>query len=112
MPKAMMLVFSNAVSDDREADYNEWYDGTHVPDILKVPGINTATRFKIVDSPAPGAELPGRYLAIYEVEAGDLNEITENLGKAFVNGELPMSDVIEVGPIIFFQQVSETQTAG
>ena len=109
MPKAVMLVFSDPADPAREAAYNEWYDGTHVPDVLKVAGITSATRFKLssVDTGAPA--LPGGYLAVYEVEADDLADIPTNLAKAFVAGELPISDVIKVGPQVIFEQVSATQ---
>ena len=111
MPKAVMLMFTSPSSPAAEAEYNEWYTSTHVPDVLKVPGIKSATRYKLAESPAPGAAMPTNYLAVYEVEADDLNEITEGLGKAFVNGELPMSDTLQAGPMIFFEQISDTQTS-
>jgi hypothetical protein len=44
-----------------EEEFNDWYDLEHVPQMLAVPGIDTATRFVAVDG------WP-RYLAIYDLE--------------------------------------------
>jgi hypothetical protein len=45
----------------QEEEWNRWYDGQHVPDLLSVPGFVSAVRFRERNS-------EGRYLALYEVE--------------------------------------------
>jgi len=111
MPKAVMLVFTDPSSPDVEDEFNDWYDSTHLPDIFKAaPGIKSATRYRLAESPAPGAEMPNRHLAIYEVEADDLNQVITDMGEAFVRGEMPMSDTLSVGPIVFFEQITERLT--
>ena len=109
MPKAIMLVFADPSDPAREAEFNEWYDGTHVKDVLKVPGIQTCTRYKLSTTETGAPPMPGSYMAVYELDAENLDDIPAGLGKAFVAGELPMSDVIKVGPQIIFEQVSATQ---
>lgn len=37
MQKYTLVILSNAIAD-REPQYNDWYDGQHLPDVLKVPG--------------------------------------------------------------------------
>jgi hypothetical protein len=54
--------------------------------------------------------MPNRHLAVYEVEADDLNQVITDMGAAFGRGEMPMSDTLAVGPIVFFEQISERQT--
>jgi hypothetical protein len=111
MPKAVMLVFTDPSSPDVEDEYNAWYDSAHIPDIFKAaPGIKSATRYRLAESPAPGVEMPNRHLAIYEVEADDLNQVIADMGAAFGRGEMPMSDALSVGPIVFFEQISERFT--
>jgi hypothetical protein len=34
MPKHLMLVLTNPV-EGKDAEYNEWYTNTHLPDILR-----------------------------------------------------------------------------
>jgi len=68
MARAIVLVFTNCADPAREQEFNEWYDNTHVPDILETPGFVGATRYELVGDPGPGQ---GKYLAIYQVETDD-----------------------------------------
>ena len=101
MPKGKMLVWSNPASAEREAEYNKWYDSVHVPDVLKLDGINAATRYKVSGT----ADTPGQYLAIYEVQAASFDDIMTALGTAFADGSMPMSDCIAPGPLYFVEEV-------
>ncbi len=49
---------------ERDAEFNEWYNNTHVPMVLKAPGVIGATRYKAL---TPTTAQPTS-LAIYEVE--------------------------------------------
>jgi hypothetical protein len=111
MPKAVMLVFTDPSSPDVEDEYNAWYENTHLADVFKAAsGVKAATRYRLAESPGPGAEMPSRHLAVYEVEADDLNQVVADMGAAFTRGEMPMSDTLAVGPIVFFEQISERHT--
>jgi hypothetical protein len=46
MEKHLFVVFTNAV-EGQEDIYNEWYTDVHLKDVLKVPGIVAAQRFKL-----------------------------------------------------------------
>lgn len=67
MPKTLLVVATNC-PQGKEAEFNDWYTNTHVPDILQLPGFVAATRYQILGEPRQGQ---GRFLAIYEVEAED-----------------------------------------
>jgi hypothetical protein len=69
------LVFSNA-AEGRDADYNEWYDHRHVPEVLGgAPGYVAAQRYRCSEHQRSTAiPCPWRYLAIYELETEDLQE--------------------------------------
>jgi len=54
----------------REAEYHDWYNNMHIPDILKTPGFVRATRYEI-KAPRDGR---GRFLAVYEIETDDIAE--------------------------------------
>jgi len=52
----------------QDAEYNHWYDETHLRDVVDVPGFVAAQRFKIDDAP----DFSGyRYLSIYDIESDD-----------------------------------------
>jgi len=69
MPKTIVLVFTNCADPAREREFNDWYDNTHVPDVLETPDFVSCTRYEMVGDPGPGQ---GKFLAVYEVESDDL----------------------------------------
>jgi len=69
MAKTTVLVFTNCADPAREKEFNEWYDNTHVPDVLETPGFVGCTRYELIGDPGPGQ---GKFLAVYEVESDDL----------------------------------------
>lgn len=48
----------------REKEFNHWYDNTHLPHVLELPGVIGATRYERVGSER---HYP-TYLSVYEVE--------------------------------------------
>lgn len=91
MAKGIMYVESMPSSPDRLDEYHAWYDETHLRDVVGVEGIVSARRF------APVAD-DGPFVAIYELEADDLQAVLTSLVEAFGRGEVPMSDAIEMDP--------------
>lgn len=53
----------------REAEYHDWYNNMHIPDILQTPGFVSARRYEIRE-PRDGR---GKYLAVYEIETDDID---------------------------------------
>jgi hypothetical protein len=59
-----------------EHEYNDWYDNTHLAEVVATKGFVAAQRFRFVGAGVVGTDddpAPCSYLAIYEVE-GDLAE--------------------------------------
>ena len=57
-----VLLVLNDVVDAAEDEFNRWYQQQHVPERLRVPGFNTARRYRAVDAqPA--------YMAVYECDS-------------------------------------------
>jgi len=99
-----------------EDAYNEWYDNVHLADVLKLAGYTAARRFKPVPSPE-GVDTSGgvnwSYLALYEVEADDLQAAHANLLSAAENGELPLTEALrmEPAPIVqMYEQISQLES--
>ena len=78
--KGILLVMSDATPGEDDA-YNAWYDDAHLADVLNVPGIVAARRFAAVPS-VHGELPPAPYLAIYEIDADDLDEVQRALSVA------------------------------
>ena len=67
--RLLYIVLTNATPGDDDV-FNHWYNHTHLPDVLAVPGFVAAQRFRLIDHPAL-RPYPYRYLAICEVAAGE-----------------------------------------
>ena len=100
MPKAILVVQSRPSSSEREAEYNDWYSNTHVPDILKVPGFTGARRFKLSDkTPMPPDPSVPTYLAIYEIDSDDPGAVVLDMITRAGDGRIGMSDVLQMDPL-------------
>jgi hypothetical protein len=49
MARHTFVVFTNP-TEGQEDEYNDWYDNTHLSDVLKVEGFVAAQRFKLADT--------------------------------------------------------------
>lgn len=99
MAKGKLIVFNEPKSPEDEAEYNAWYDGDHLPQILAhVPAITGAQRYRIM--PGQDLSLRGspRYLAIYDIEADDVMDGLRQLGQATQEGKVVMTDKIRSDP--------------
>jgi len=77
MERWLIVVQANCTDPTREKEFHDWYDNTHIPDVLNVPGIVRVTRFENV---TPGEQV-SKFLTLLEVEADDVWEVTTALQK-------------------------------
>jgi hypothetical protein len=94
VPKGLLLVQSAPSDPAREDEYNDWYAGKHMPEVVAIAGVVSARRYKIVGRKG---EAPA-YLAIYDLEADDVRAPLRELGARVASGEIEMSDVIQQDP--------------
>jgi len=100
-----MLVFSSPLDAAAEEEYNRWYSEKHLPDLMNVPGVISATRYKLAHEveTLPGIiGNPQGYLAVYEIEgetAQDLSRFAQNLRKALEDGVADMSPTLSMTDI-------------
>ena len=80
-----MLVFSNP-AEGKEAEFNAWYEGTHIPEMLGTPGVVAAQRYEtahVEGFPTP----PQKYLAVYELD-GDLATVFAAINERGASGAI------------------------
>jgi hypothetical protein len=94
-----MVVESSPVDPDREAEYNEWYSGRHIPEICAITGFVGARRYKVrgAEGSKSGAPKPS-YLAIYELEADDLDTPLQELASRSADGRMAKTDALRLSP--------------
>jgi hypothetical protein len=97
MAKGLLVVQSSPAGPDREDEYNKWYDETHIPQILTIPGVVSARRYRLHDG-FPTAPSTRGYLAIYEIEADDLAAPMKELGARSADGRSTTTDAVQADP--------------
>jgi hypothetical protein len=111
MSRYRFVVLSNPVAG-REDEFNEWYDKHHLHEILAIPGMSSAQRFRLSESSTPvGAEQPYRYLALYEIETDDLGAVIGGLSDP--SGRV-RSDAVDLGRTAawIFEEIGVAQVPG
>jgi hypothetical protein len=68
-----LLVFRIEVAAGQEEAFNRWYDDVHLPDVLEVDGVSSASRYRLSSG-------EGTYITVYRVD-GDPAEVLGALGE-------------------------------
>ncbi len=106
MGKFILVVQSNATTG-ADDEYNDWYNNTHLGEVLQINGFTAAQRFAAKGDPIAGSS-SHRYLAIYEMETDDPQAALDALGAAVREGSIHMSDAIDTSGVsaVLFEPIS------
>ncbi|RYE52896.1 MAG: hypothetical protein EOP18_09985 [Rhizobiaceae bacterium] len=114
MGRYSWFVFTNCTPGD-DAEFNDWYDNVHVPDLLKVPGVVACSRSSLA---APqmgnadgtlfmcGTEEIGakyQYVACYSIESDDPRAVLEDILSRSGTEDMLMTDTLADAYTILFQ---------
>lgn len=103
MTRWIVAIESNCADPAREDAFNTWYNETHLPDVLETPEIVQAIRYEALN-PAEGQ---GKYLAVYVIDADDLQAVVQatmaNVEKKAAQGR--MSELLEMGTSRSYRQI-------
>jgi hypothetical protein len=108
MPRYAYVIFSSAVQG-QEAEYNRWYSGQHVGDVLRVPGVLAGQRFKLAQ---PDAGAPGPYLAVYEIESDDVQQTLAQIASRAGTPDMPVSPAFDLTSVtaLVYEAITERST--
>lgn len=95
MAQYFFVVFTDAVPG-KEEEFNAWYDQQHLADVLRVPGFVAARRFKLAQ---PHSDLPGRYLALYEIETDAPQAALAELMSRGGTAQMVMSEAMDMSKV-------------
>jgi hypothetical protein len=111
MPKCKLVVMTEPVAG-REDEYNEWYTHQHLADVVAVPGFRSAQRFKLTD--AMGFDHPNRYLAIYEIDSDNPQEVLAEMFRRRGTPAMVVSDSLDLSKasVGLFEPCSPVVEAG
>jgi hypothetical protein len=103
MTERMFFVFSNP-TEGNDAEYNQWYDNTHLGEVVAVPNVTAAQRYTLDEIELPEAEggpapAPAhRYLAIYEVD-GDPEVVMKDFMGRMAGGDMTVSPTLDMASV-------------
>ena len=84
----VFLAFTNPI-EEREAQFNAWYDRSHVPELLRWgKGFVGARRYRLAAVDGSDVLPPWKYLALYELRIDDPASLSETW---IVDGAPPMT---------------------
>jgi hypothetical protein len=93
MAKGILLVQTHPATPEQESEYHEWYNRIHIPEIVGLDaGFVSARRFEPVDDDG------GPFVAIYEIDADDLDAARKGLTEASQSGKLTPPTVLRLDP--------------
>jgi hypothetical protein len=99
-PKHVLVVLTSP-NPGQEDEFNHWYDETHLAEVLRIPGVVSAQRFRVSDAQlAPElTSLDGApYLAIYELDVAP-EQIADALMSAIGDGSVTLSEALDMGAV-------------
>jgi hypothetical protein len=90
-----MLAWSSPASPDQAAEFEAWYESTHIPQIrAAVPSITAVSRYQLVDPESPGRS--ERYLAVYELDTDDIPAAAAALADSAAAGRMEMTTTMNM----------------
>lgn len=94
-----LIVLSNA-APGRDAEYNDWYEHIHLPDVLRNPGFVSAERFKLEStSSASGFVLP-LYAVRYTLRSVDIDATIAEINRRLSTGITRWNDAFDSKSLI------------
>jgi hypothetical protein len=109
--KSAFLMFSSPAGVEREDEYNDWYDNVLFADVLKIPGVVAARRYRLSDH--QGAMFAGiangnRYLAMYDIDGSDPKSVDAEIAARIADGRIRLvPGLLSMNPppvSVFFDQ--------
>ena len=101
----VFVVLTNPIAE-ADQTFNEWYDTTHIPQVLDVPGVVAAQRYVISEVNVPDdQELPAalpppthRYMVIYELDRQP-DQVLQEFLKRTTTGELTLGEALDLSTV-------------
>lgn len=62
-----LLVMVVTIAPEHQPEFHAWYDHEHVPELLRIPGFRSATRYDVCSE-------PDTFMAVYELDRVDVVE--------------------------------------
>lgn len=96
-PETLWIIFTDCTDPGKEAEFNNWYNKVHVPDMLAAAGgkITRVRRYRNIK------KLPGipEYMAVYSIETDDPKKLAKKVESESTKWQYPDSFKFQWGAI-------------
>lgn len=100
MGNYQLLVFTNP-AEGRDDDFHDWYENTHLDDVLRTAGfVRSAQRWSV--DVQVGLPMPNTHLAIYEAEGDSAQEVFDRLNATRGERDMSGADVMDQSAAAFY----------
>jgi hypothetical protein len=96
MGRYKLVVLTNP-AEGREDEFNAWYTGEHLSDVVAIPGFVSAQRLKLHSVTA--GQFANSYLAIYEMDAENPEAAMIALTAATASGQMLVSESLDLDTV-------------
>ncbi len=82
-PEGVFLPFTDPAGPDQEPEFRAWYQDTHLPEVIMIPGFEAATLYEETGINMVGQEwvTSHKYMAYYELTKGDKPSFRETMAE-------------------------------
>lgn len=107
-----LLAFTNAKPGEEDA-FNDWYTNVHLADVLKLPGVTSAQRFRLSETQHHPGSSSFEYMAIYEIDIDDVAVTLSALRSASGTPDMPLSPAMQDKRMVWiYEPITPAVTAG
>lgn len=103
MPRYNLIAMTNPLDGQDEA-FNTWYDEVHLADVMKLPGVIDAQRYRLSDKQYRSGKMEWGYMAVYEVEIDDIQITFDALRAASGTDAMPLSPAISPDRMVWIYE--------
>lgn len=85
----------------KESEFERWYNEQHFPDLLRLPGLVSAQRYRMSEVQHKTPPFPQTYLAVYELDTDDVAGFNAELVRRVGTADMPLTDALGPGFVRF-----------
>lgn len=89
--KTYAYIVMAGAKEGRAEAYGAWYEGQHIPDVLRIPGVVSAARYRPSATQRGGQTIDHDFMTVFEVEADDIRDVFAELDRRKGTDLLPLS---------------------
>ncbi len=110
MPHYNLIALTNPLNG-QEAEFNDWYTNVHLADVLKLPGVTAARRYRLADTQHRPGPHEWAYMAVYEIEIDDISTTLTALRAASGTAAMPLSPALSPDRMVWiYEPITERVT--